>query len=140
MKLQDFRFFEPLRVRWSEIDAQQVVFNAHYQSYFDVAVGGYWRALALPYVETMAQMGGDLFVRKATLEYLGSARYDELLQVGVRCERIGPQLAASDLRGVSWRRAAGPWRADLCVRRPPGPVAARGARRPAQLDRKLRGG
>lgn len=89
MKLQDFRFFEPLRVRWSEIDAQQVVFNAHYQSYFDVAVAGYWRALALPYVETMAQMGGDLFVRKATLEYLGSARYDELLQVGVRCERIG---------------------------------------------------
>ncbi len=89
MKRQDFRFTERLRVRWAEIDAQQIVFNAHYLSYFDTAVGGYWRALALPYADTMAALGGDLFVRKATLEYLGSARYDEQLQIGVRCERIG---------------------------------------------------
>ena len=89
MKRQDFRFTERLRVRWAEIDAQQIVFNAHYLSYFDTAVGGYWRALALPYADTMAALDGDLFVRKATLEYLGSARYDEQLQIGVRCERIG---------------------------------------------------
>jgi predicted GNAT family N-acyltransferase len=37
----------------------------------------------------MAALGGDLFVRKATLEYLDAARYDELLDVGVRCERVG---------------------------------------------------
>ena len=86
---RQFRFFERLRVRWAEIDAQQIVFNGHYLTYFDTAVGGYWRALALPYAATMAQLGGDLFVRKATLEYLDSARYDELLDVGVRCERIG---------------------------------------------------
>ena len=41
-----FRFFERLRVRWSEIDAQQIVFNGHYLTYFDTAVAGYWRALA----------------------------------------------------------------------------------------------
>lgn len=85
----DFAFAQPLRVRWSEIDAQQIVFNAHYLSYFDHAVGGYWRALGLPYVATMLALGGDLFVRKATLEYLGSARYDDQLDVGVRCLRIG---------------------------------------------------
>ncbi|QPF73945.1 YbgC/FadM family acyl-CoA thioesterase [Roseateles sp. DAIF2] len=85
----DFRFFERLRVRWAEIDAQQIVFNGHYLTYFDTAVGGYWRALALPYAQTMQDLGGDLFVRKATLEYLDAARYDELLEVGVRCERIG---------------------------------------------------
>ncbi|OYU27417.1 MAG: 4-hydroxybenzoyl-CoA thioesterase [Burkholderiales bacterium PBB2] len=103
MKLQDFRFFEPLRVRWGEIDAQQVVFNAHYQNYFDVAVGGYWRGLALPYMETMDQLGGDLFVRKATLEYLGSARYDDQLRIGVRCERIGHsslQMLCAVFRGT----------------------------------------
>lgn len=85
----DFRFFERLRVRWAEIDAQHIVFNGHYLSYFDAAVGGYWRALALPYAETMQTLGGDLFVRKATLEYLGSAHYDEQLDIGVRCERVG---------------------------------------------------
>jgi GNAT superfamily N-acetyltransferase len=37
----------------------------------------------------MAGLEGDLFVRKATLEYEGSARYDEQLEVGIRCGRIG---------------------------------------------------
>ncbi|MCU7372761.1 YbgC/FadM family acyl-CoA thioesterase [Paucibacter sp. O1-1] len=86
---RDFRFFERLRVRWAEIDAQHIVFNGHYLTYFDTAVGGYWRALALPYAATMIELGGDLFVRKATLEYLDSARFEELLDVGVRCERVG---------------------------------------------------
>jgi len=85
----DFRFFDRLRVRWAEIDAQHIVFNGHYLTYFDTAVGGYWRALALPYAPTMQALDGDLFVRKATLEYLDAARYDELLDVGVRCERVG---------------------------------------------------
>ncbi|MDT8997687.1 YbgC/FadM family acyl-CoA thioesterase [Paucibacter sp. APW11] len=85
----EYRFFERLRVRWAEIDAQHIVFNGHYLSYFDAAVGGYWRALALPYADTMKSLGGDLFVRKATLEYLGSARYDDQLDIGVRCERVG---------------------------------------------------
>jgi len=89
MKRTDFRFTERLRVRWAEIDAQQIVFNGHYLSYFDTAVGGWWRALALPYADTMRQLGGDLFVRKATLEYLASARLDEQLDIGVRCARIG---------------------------------------------------
>ena len=89
MKRQDFRFTDRLRVRWAEIDAQQIVFNGHYLAYFDTAVGGFWRALALPYADTMKSLGGDLFVRKATLEYLSSARYDDQLDVGVRCERVG---------------------------------------------------
>lgn len=89
MKRCDFRFFDRLRVRWAEIDAQQIVFNGHYLMYFDTAVAGYWRALAMPYAPTMAQLGGDLFVRKATLEYEASARYDDLLDIGLRCARIG---------------------------------------------------
>jgi YbgC/YbaW family acyl-CoA thioester hydrolase len=85
----DFRFLEPLRVRWSEVDMQKIVFNGHYLMYVDTAVAGYWRALALPYHDTMEALQGDLYVRKATLEYEGSARYDERLEVGVRCQRIG---------------------------------------------------
>ncbi|MEO7151933.1 MAG: YbgC/FadM family acyl-CoA thioesterase [Burkholderiaceae bacterium] len=85
----EFRFREPLRVRWAEIDAQAIVFNAHYLMYIDTAIAGYWRALGLPYVETMQALGGDLYVRKATLEYHASARYDDRLEVGIRCTRIG---------------------------------------------------
>ena len=89
MKRNDFRFLEPLRVRWSEVDMQKIVFNGHYLMYIDTAVAGYWRALAMPYHDTMVQLQGDLYVRKATLEYEGSARYDDQLAVGIRCGRIG---------------------------------------------------
>ena len=89
MRRSDFRFLERLRVRWSEIDAQKIVFNGHYLNYFDTAVAGYWRALALPYAATMATLGGDLFVRKATLEYFASARMDDVLDIGMKCARIG---------------------------------------------------
>jgi YbgC/YbaW family acyl-CoA thioester hydrolase len=78
-----------LRVRWAEIDAQKIVFNGHYLMYFDTAVAGYWRALAMPYAQTMEQLAGDMYVRKATLEYLASAAYDDVLHVGMRCARIG---------------------------------------------------
>lgn len=86
---KDFRYFDRLRVRWVEVDMQKIVFNGHYLMYFDTAVAGYWRALAMPYHETMELLQGDLYVRKATVEYEGSARYDDQLQVGMRCARIG---------------------------------------------------
>ena len=84
-----FRFLERLRVRWAEIDSQKIVFNGHYLMYIDTAVAGYWRALAAPYAQTMEHLGGDLYVRKATLEYVASAIYDDVLYVGVRCARVG---------------------------------------------------
>ncbi len=89
MTRSDFHFLERLRVRWSEIDAQQIVFNGHYLMYFDTAVASYWRAMAMPYHDTMLLLGGDLYVKKATLEYHRSARYDDLLHVGMRCVHIG---------------------------------------------------
>jgi YbgC/YbaW family acyl-CoA thioester hydrolase len=86
---EDFRFFDRTRVRWAEVDMQKIVFNGHYLMYFDTAVAAYWRTLALPYHETMHGLQGDLYVRKATLEYEGSARYDDACDVGLRCARIG---------------------------------------------------
>ena len=89
MNRSDFRTLERLRVRWVEVDLQKVVFNGHYLSYFDIAMAGYWRAAALPYAQTLAHLTGDLFVRKATVEYHGPARYDDLLDIGLRCSRVG---------------------------------------------------
>ncbi len=102
MKRSEFRHLERLRVRWAEVDMQKIVFNGHYLMYFDTAVAGWWRAMAMPYHETMEAVAGDFYVRKATLEYLGSARYDDLCQVGVRCDRVGNSsmaLACALFRG-----------------------------------------
>jgi len=94
MKRQDFRFFHRLRVRWAEVDMQKIVFNAHYLMYFDTAITDYWRALALPYEETMVHLGGDLYVKKAGVEYHGSARFDDRLDVALKCARIGTSSMA----------------------------------------------
>lgn len=99
-----FRHVERLRVRWAEVDAQRIVFNGHYLMYLDTAVAGYWRAMALPYEATLAGFGGDLYVKKATLEYHASARYDEPLDIGIRCERLG--RSSMLLRGAVWRGEA----------------------------------
>jgi YbgC/YbaW family acyl-CoA thioester hydrolase len=97
MNRTDFRFADPLRVRWAEVDMQKVVFNGHYLMYVDTAMGNFWRALALPYEATLAALDGDLFVRKSTLEYLAPARYDDALEVGIRFEAAG----SSSLRFVA---------------------------------------
>ena len=89
MKRQDFRFSFALRVRWAEVDMQKIVFNAHYLMYFDTAITDYWRALALPYEESMKRLGGDLYVKKASLEYLASARFDDRLTVNLKFVRMG---------------------------------------------------
>ncbi|MBT9610972.1 YbgC/YbaW family acyl-CoA thioester hydrolase [Aquabacterium commune] len=85
----DFRFHHRLRVRWVEVDAQQVVFNGHYLTYLDVAVTEFWRTVGLPYPDAMRHVGGDIFVRRNTLQYHAPARLDDWLDIGMRCERIG---------------------------------------------------
>jgi YbgC/YbaW family acyl-CoA thioester hydrolase len=86
---QDFRFFHRLRVRWAEVDLQKIVFNAHYLMYLDTAIADYWRALMLPYEAAMHQLQGDLYVKKSGLEFHASARYDDILDIGLTCSRIG---------------------------------------------------
>jgi YbgC/YbaW family acyl-CoA thioester hydrolase len=89
MNRTDFRFFHRLRVRWAEVDMQKIVFNAHYLMYVDTAVADYWRALALPYEQAMHFLEGDLYVKKATVEFNASARMDDRLDIGLKCGRIG---------------------------------------------------
>jgi len=89
MQRSDYRCIHRLRVRWAEVDAQKIVFNAHYLMYIDTAMADYWRALALPYEASMHALGGDVYVKKATVEYHASARLDDTLDVGLCCARVG---------------------------------------------------
>ncbi len=89
MTRADFSFFHTLRVRWSEVDLQAIVFNGHYLTYFDVAFTEYWRATGLPDGIAQSEAGLELFARKASIEYHAPARFDDLLDIGVRCADIG---------------------------------------------------
>jgi len=89
----DFKFFHPLRVRWAEVDRQDVVFNGNYLLYFDVAITEYWRALIAgretEYGEKLAKWMHNIYVVKATVEYHASARFDDMLDIGVRLAKLG---------------------------------------------------
>lgn len=89
MAREDFSFFHTLRVRWAEADMQGIVFNGHYLTYFDVAFTEYWRATGLPGVMQQASEGREMFARKATVEYHAPARFDDVLDIGVRCAAFG---------------------------------------------------
>ena len=66
------------------------MFNGHYLTYIDTAIAEYWRAIGLPYPQGYVERyGADVYLRKASVEYLGSARYDDVLEIGCRVARLG---------------------------------------------------
>ena len=83
-------FTHTLRVRYHECDAQGHVFNAHYFAFFDIAITELWREL-LPggYKAMLEEHGVDMVVAEATARFLGSARFDELIEVDVELTRLG---------------------------------------------------
>jgi acyl-CoA thioester hydrolase len=85
----DFWFFFPLRVRYSEVDQQGVVFNAHYLTYCDVAITEYMRALNYDYRSQPVRTGTDFHVVKSLVEYKAPIRFDEEIDIGVRTGRLG---------------------------------------------------
>ncbi len=90
MPRADFVCVSRLRVRWAEVDMQKIVFNGHYLTYIDTAFADYVRAIGLPYPDGYVERyGSDIYLRKATLEYLGSAHYDDELEVCCRVGRLG---------------------------------------------------
>src|SRR5471030_491602 len=107
MPPKDFTCSHQLRVRWSEVDMQKIVFNGNYLNYIDVAIAEYWRAIGLPYPQGYVdRYANDVYLRKASVEYLGSARYDDLLDVLVRVARLGRTSMTFDFE--IWGAAAEP--------------------------------
>ncbi|UEM14087.1 acyl-CoA thioesterase [Bradyrhizobium barranii subsp. barranii] len=89
MSRENFRFFHPFRVRYSEIDGQGVVFNAHYLTYFDTTITEYFRALGFDQYADAQASGIDFHVVKSLIEYKAPVRFDWELDVGARVARIG---------------------------------------------------
>jgi acyl-CoA thioester hydrolase len=86
----DYWFFWPTRVRYAEIDAQGVVFNANYLAYFDTAITEYIRALPYKYgLGGDKASGTDFHIVKGTVEYRAPIRFDDEIEVGVRTAKLG---------------------------------------------------
>jgi acyl-CoA thioester hydrolase len=87
-------FVHRIRVRFAEIDKQGVVFNAHWLTYCDDACTRFMESLGF---------GPDFWVRefdvmlvRAELEWSGSARFDDWVEIAVIPVRLGTK--SFDLR------------------------------------------
>ena len=90
MSREQFWFFHPFRVRYSEIDGQGVVFNAHYLTYFDTTITEYFRALGYDqYADAKADRRG--FPRR---------------QIGDRIQGAGPCSTGNWTSARAWRGSA----------------------------------
>jgi acyl-CoA thioester hydrolase len=78
----------PLRVRFHECDPQNVVFNAHYLAYADMASFETLRTLFGSY-EAVTGRGVDMVVAESNLRYHAPCRFDDELVVSVHTERVG---------------------------------------------------
>lgn len=88
--LDDFRVRETVRVRFNEIDGQNIVFNGNYLVYADIGVTEYFRALGEgqpgPYFH---QYGTDIREVHCEIDYHAAARLDELITIAARISRFG---------------------------------------------------
>ncbi|MBU8906946.1 acyl-CoA thioesterase [Desertibacillus haloalkaliphilus] len=88
--LSDYRFYHPIRVRYSEIDGQKIVFNAHYSTYVDVCATEYFRnVICERWLELAEENIFDLVLKKITIEFFRPARLDDLLHVYCRVTNVG---------------------------------------------------
>ena len=79
-----FHYSAFARVGFSDTDAQGVVYYGRYLPYFDLARVEYHRHLGRVHIGNV-----DFAMRAVTIEYLAPARFDDLLEIFVRVERIG---------------------------------------------------
>ncbi len=76
-----FRYY--LRVRYSECDAQKVVFNARYADYVDIATVEFFR-------KSCAEFGFfEYHLVKQTIEWNAPARFDQVLELSVSVQHVG---------------------------------------------------
>ncbi|MCZ7572860.1 MAG: acyl-CoA thioesterase [Ardenticatenaceae bacterium] len=84
----DYPFYYPLTVRFSETDLQGHVFFGNYLNYFDTALVNYQKAIGVTYQDLLAD-GADMVYVEACANFKAPAYFDEDLRIGVRVARIG---------------------------------------------------
>ncbi len=82
-----YKFSTTLRVRFAETDAQGVVYNGNYFTYFEVGRVNYFRNLGIKFAWSGNRMH-DITVAEATCQYKSPARFDDELEIFVRVPEI----------------------------------------------------
>ncbi|ANY06229.1 acyl-CoA thioesterase [Pseudonocardia sp. HH130630-07] len=103
--METFEF--PVRVRYHEVDAQGVVFNAWYLAWFDEAMTEFLEARGLTY-RTMLDAGYDVQLVHTEIDWRAGVGWGEDVAVAVSTARLGRTSFALDFQVRSTDAAGNP--------------------------------
>lgn len=88
--MDGYSFFEEIRVRFAETDAQGIAHHANYVVWFEVARVAYLARFREGYRSIQAD-GIEVLVTDVSLRFAAPAHFDDVLRVHARC--VGPKGA-----------------------------------------------
>ena len=86
-------------MRFSDTDAQGIVFNGNYATYIDDTVTDYCESLGFKWSE-FQEKGYDMVLGRSEIDFRSAARYGDVLVTGARIARIGKTSVIFELS--SW--------------------------------------
>lgn len=90
-------FSFPVNVRYMEVDAQGVVFNAWYLTYFDDAMTAFLAHGGLAY-QDMLDAGHDVQLVRSEIDYRAGVRWGDPIRIAVSASRFGRTSFALDFQ------------------------------------------
>ena len=89
-------YVHKIRVRYGEADMQRVVYNPHYLTYCDDAVETWLQVLGI----NVFDHGWDFMLKRATIEWQGSATVHDVIEIAVGVARWGGTAFDVDFVGT----------------------------------------
>ena len=77
------------RIRYSEVDAQKIVYNSHYLTFLDVSIFELFDAIGFNQEEYIKETNNEFHTVRAVVEYKAPATLGDTIDVLTRIKKIG---------------------------------------------------
>ena len=77
------------RIRYSEVDAQKIVYNSHYLTFLDVSIFEFFDAIGFNQEEYIKETNNEFHTVRAVVEYKAPATLGDTIEVLTRIKKIG---------------------------------------------------
>lgn len=90
MSLRNKKTFDySFRVRYSEVDAQRIVYNSHYLTFFDVSIFEFFDIIGFNQEDYIKKTNNEFHTVRAVVEYKSPATLADRIEVLTRIKNIG---------------------------------------------------
>ena len=90
MSIKDKKSFSyNFRIRYSEVDAQKIVYNSHYLTFLDVSIFEFFNAIGFNQEKYIKATNNEFHTVKAIVEYKAPATLGDTVEVFTRIKNIG---------------------------------------------------